>query len=48
MEKKKSVLDQWKFVGFFQLPNWEDFVEEIGENKICGLVDWCHEQDTYT
>ena len=22
-------------------------MEKIGENKTRGLVDWCHEQDTY-
>ena len=34
-----------KFVFFFNCSNWEKFVEEIGENKIGGLVVWCHKQD---
>ena len=35
-----------KFVFFFNCSNWEKFVEKIGEDKIRGLVVWCHEQDT--
>ena len=35
-----------EFVFFLNCSNWEKFVEKIGENKIRGLVVWCHEQDT--
>ena len=40
-------LDQWKVCFLFQLLNWEKSVEKIGENKIGGLVVWCHEQDKW-
>ena len=38
-----SVLDQWKVCFLFELLNWEDFLENIGEKKIRGLVFRCHE-----
>ena len=42
-----SVLDQWKAFFLLQLLNWENFVEKIGENKICGLVVQCHKLIIY-
>ena len=30
----------------FNCSNWEKLVETNGENKIRGLVVWCHEKDT--
>ena len=42
----RNVQEKLEKVRFlFQLLNWEKFVEKIGENKIRGLVVWCHEQD---
>ena len=36
-----------KFVFFFIWTNCEKFPEKIGENKIRGLVVWCHEKATH-
>ena len=40
-----SVLDQWNVYFLFQLLKWEKMFWKIGDNKIGGLVVWCHEQD---